>query len=318
MMHLQLILIIISFSISLTCTVVAFKLNLTLKSKLLKMVIVFNILFILKILSLTIDNYLLVNLGSLDLNNILLVTVRIFSADLLLIAITVLIIFLINGKLTFFNSVLEIFVIFILSVSSIYVRLNSIELEKYLYSIKSFLFILAIIILLILLIIRYKKSNEKFEKNIYKVSIVIIFCFLPIILFDLVNSIYMSVYGIYGIIELKNDIRAKIMFYPPIILLVLSVLIVIVSFKQYIDSFSNKMSLSNLDELSVLDDFNLTKREQSVVSLIAGGLDNKTIAVELDISVHTVKTYIKRIFQKTGHRSRYEIIANYKNSSINK
>ncbi|MCK4649560.1 response regulator transcription factor [bacterium] len=48
----------------------------------------------------------------------------------------------------------------------------------------------------------------------------------------------------------------------------------------------------------------LTKRETEILSLIAKGYSNKTIAVELGIKVRTVKNHCTRIFLKLGVKNR--------------
>ncbi len=53
-----------------------------------------------------------------------------------------------------------------------------------------------------------------------------------------------------------------------------------------------------------------TKREMDVITLIVEGKTNKEISQALFISENTVKTYIKRIFTKTGVTSRTELIYN--------
>lgn len=48
----------------------------------------------------------------------------------------------------------------------------------------------------------------------------------------------------------------------------------------------------------------LTRREAEILGLVARGLTNPEIALELFLSTHTVKTHINRIFTKTGSRDR--------------
>lgn len=55
------------------------------------------------------------------------------------------------------------------------------------------------------------------------------------------------------------------------------------------------------------NDFSLTKREQDIVSLVAGGNTNKQISRKLNLSEHTVKNYLFRIFEKVGVGSRVEL-----------
>jgi DNA-binding NarL/FixJ family response regulator len=52
----------------------------------------------------------------------------------------------------------------------------------------------------------------------------------------------------------------------------------------------------------------LTPREEQVVALVAEGLGNRQIARELNLSEHTVKKYLFRIFEKLGISSRVELV----------
>ncbi len=48
----------------------------------------------------------------------------------------------------------------------------------------------------------------------------------------------------------------------------------------------------------------LTDRESQVLKLVASGLSNKVVAHQLDLSEHTVKLHLHRIFSKIGVRNR--------------
>lgn len=52
----------------------------------------------------------------------------------------------------------------------------------------------------------------------------------------------------------------------------------------------------------------LTPREEQVVALVADGLSNREVAVELGLSEHTIKKYLLRIFDKLGVSSRVELV----------
>lgn len=52
----------------------------------------------------------------------------------------------------------------------------------------------------------------------------------------------------------------------------------------------------------------LTKREESVVRLLAEGMQNREIARELNLSEHTIKNYLFHIFDKLGVSSRVELV----------
>jgi DNA-binding NarL/FixJ family response regulator len=52
----------------------------------------------------------------------------------------------------------------------------------------------------------------------------------------------------------------------------------------------------------------LTPREEQLVALLAEGLGNRNIARELNLSEHTIKKYLFRIFEKLGISSRVELV----------
>jgi len=52
----------------------------------------------------------------------------------------------------------------------------------------------------------------------------------------------------------------------------------------------------------------LTPREEQVVALVAEGLGNRQIARELNLSEHTIKKYLFRVFEKLGISTRVELV----------
>jgi len=52
----------------------------------------------------------------------------------------------------------------------------------------------------------------------------------------------------------------------------------------------------------------LTDREEQIVTLVADGLTNRDIAERLNLSEHTIKNYLFRIFDKLGVSTRVELI----------
>jgi DNA-binding NarL/FixJ family response regulator len=60
----------------------------------------------------------------------------------------------------------------------------------------------------------------------------------------------------------------------------------------------------NVDELKTL-----SRREQEVAAALSDGLSNREIAERLQLSPHTVKNHIFRIFEKLGVSSRFELMA---------
>lgn len=55
----------------------------------------------------------------------------------------------------------------------------------------------------------------------------------------------------------------------------------------------------------------LSQREQDVLALLSQGLSNEAIAAALGIRVPTVKTYLRRIFERTGALNRAHAVALY-------
>jgi DNA-binding NarL/FixJ family response regulator len=69
--------------------------------------------------------------------------------------------------------------------------------------------------------------------------------------------------------------------------------------------------LTHVPALRVLNangDHLLTGREEQVVALVSDGLSNREVARELNLSEHTIKKYLFRIFDKLGISTRVELV----------
>lgn len=55
----------------------------------------------------------------------------------------------------------------------------------------------------------------------------------------------------------------------------------------------------------------LSPREQTVLECLAKGLTYKQIAGQLQISIDTIRTYLRRIYEKLHVQSRTEAVAKY-------
>lgn len=73
-------------------------------------------------------------------------------------------------------------------------------------------------------------------------------------------------------------------------------------------------TIQDLSQGSLL--VSLTDRELEIAKLIFKGMCTKSIASSLIISIDTVKTHIKKIFQKTQCKSRIEFVSKYLNTHI--
>ena len=63
--------------------------------------------------------------------------------------------------------------------------------------------------------------------------------------------------------------------------------------------------------LSVDESASLTRREEEILSYLAKGLRYKEIAETLFISVETVRSHLRRIYDKLHVRSRTEAVVKY-------
>ncbi|MBO7926823.1 helix-turn-helix transcriptional regulator [Pseudoalteromonas sp. K222D] len=79
------------------------------------------------------------------------------------------------------------------------------------------------------------------------------------------------------------------------------------AFSDILVATSSFNSLHEGIELKQDDYQHLTKRERSVIHLIAQGASNSVIADKLNISDHTVKTHLYSAFKKTSSRNRIEL-----------
>ncbi|MBE0368991.1 helix-turn-helix transcriptional regulator [Pseudoalteromonas aurantia] len=73
---------------------------------------------------------------------------------------------------------------------------------------------------------------------------------------------------------------------------------------------SEHLQTKNITPAAEIDEtqYNLTKREKTIIKLIAEGAQNKEIANKLHISDHTVKTHLYSAFKKTKSRNRIELL----------
>jgi DNA-binding NarL/FixJ family response regulator len=62
----------------------------------------------------------------------------------------------------------------------------------------------------------------------------------------------------------------------------------------------------------------LTLRERTLLAALARGLDNKSLARELDISVNTVKFHLRNLYDKLNLSSRAQAIAFYYSSGVHR
>lgn len=83
----------------------------------------------------------------------------------------------------------------------------------------------------------------------------------------------------------------------------------IINFNKEIELLNN-----NLDNDSKIKDIeNLSIREREIFDLIVVGKSNKEIALEVNVSINTVKFHVKNIYGKLNIKSRKEVLTIDKN-----
>ncbi len=65
----------------------------------------------------------------------------------------------------------------------------------------------------------------------------------------------------------------------------------------------------NINLIKIIRQYNLSKREQEILQLLMKGYSNKEIAYELNLSLNTIKTYMRLLMNKFNVGNRSSIIA---------
>lgn len=77
-----------------------------------------------------------------------------------------------------------------------------------------------------------------------------------------------------------------------------------------------RMIISSIHQHTPENVYNLTAREKETLQLLAQGNSFKMIGAELDISIDTVRTHIKRIYEKLQVRSQIEAVSKAINEKL--
>jgi LuxR family transcriptional regulator, positive regulator of biofilm formation len=77
---------------------------------------------------------------------------------------------------------------------------------------------------------------------------------------------------------------------------------------ELVDQLLLQKLAESKEQLTMPDNALLTKQEKRIIQLVAEGARNKEIAVNLNISAHTVKAHLSSIFRKTHARNRVELL----------
>ncbi|GAB3279948.1 helix-turn-helix transcriptional regulator [Parahaliea aestuarii] len=78
----------------------------------------------------------------------------------------------------------------------------------------------------------------------------------------------------------------------------------------------NQQRVSPVNSEVLTDVYGFTRKEAAVASLIGAGLSLNQVADDLTVSVNTVKTHLRGIYEKTGFHRQSQIVALLSNSSV--
>jgi DNA-binding CsgD family transcriptional regulator len=62
----------------------------------------------------------------------------------------------------------------------------------------------------------------------------------------------------------------------------------------------------------LLEKYRITEREKDIILIVSKGFSNKELCDKLFISMASVKTHIRNIYEKTGARNRVELLNLFK------
>jgi len=122
----------------------------------------------------------------------------------------------------------------------------------------------------------------------------------------------MVIPGFFIDVYLLQTIRAP--FFIPVYYVCSAILFLRLFMKKHSADLASARSVDDSKMLGpYLARTGISAREREVISLLMRGYSNRKIAGQLFISLSTVKTHIKNIFQKLDVKSRFEIITKLKN-----
>jgi DNA-binding CsgD family transcriptional regulator len=170
--------------------------------------------------------------------------------------------------------------------------------EEHIYQLKNFsvvfsiaLFFVVLIYSLLLKLYNIKRIKEE-RKDILKKTIVMSIIFIPGFSLDF----YLIQSGFYSL-------------FIPVFYFCSSILFLHYFIKKHNTDLTTIRSINDPKEYGdYLTELGISRREKEIVVLILKGYSNRKIANQLFISISTVKTHIRNIFQKLNVESRFEII----------
>ena len=137
------------------------------------------------------------------------------------------------------------------------------------------------------------KSYGSIENRLVK-SVALVFCIISL-----------SILPLLVICAIWTNLRSLIFAFVEMAYFIMYLTFMFMALEKAEKTEVRKNSEPTLEDYSK---YHITEREFEVIKLIRRGMTNKEIGFELGISVNTVNNHIANIFQKTGVRSRIDLL----------
>lgn len=139
----------------------------------------------------------------------------------------------------------------------------------------------------------YKKLEDSRQKKLSIKILILLILFMPAIIHDLFHLFHLS-----------------IRFFP-IIYCIFSII-----FTHHLLNYyhHNHDSENKSPEKEIFIRYNISAREQEIISLLLQGYSNQNISSTLFITLSTVKTHLRNIYSKFGINSRFQLLTRFKNT----
>lgn len=308
MIHLALLAYLFVIIAGIVCLAIAFFLYRKMRSKLL-----FHFLIYFSAFTLFVFFYLLVltyiNVNTTQLNFYILVSVLaiiLVSYSFLIYSILHFGHFLIHRKPSIKNRIFEISI----SVISLISLVSSIKIDWIQHQINqqinfglflSYALLFFSIIYILIMKLIHRKNVDIEIKQINKRTSLLNIIFIPGFVLDyfLIKTLHFSLF-------------------IPLFYFCYSILFLQYFIKKFNADVTKDRYQEDLNELNgYLNQAGISSREKDIITLIMKGYSNQKISNELFISLSTVKTHIRNIFQKLNVESRFEIISRIKKNQLN-
>lgn len=279
------------------------------RDKFLKHYIFFFLPFILYTISLMSAIYLRVNIDNISYN---LLNLILYISEIIFVFMMLSCVLFGNYLFSVNNIKNKNFILYIIAVIEIFlvpfrsnVIVNNDKFILKIGNISTIVFIIVIIYILLIGIFNYKKIKNPEIKNIAKSLLIVIGLFFPGLMLDF----YRKLTNINHEFVFKRH-HARILIHP-IFYCVLSITCSYFIIRYYFNIY--KVNIKDVPLDNLLRKYDISSREKEIVKLIIKGQSNKDIADKLFISVNTVKTHVRNIYEKIGIKSRYELLITIKN-----